>query len=108
MINDTVSTLDKNEPKTLLPNNETLVNQEQPPEPSSEKVSEKVTENVTENMTEKTNKNYINLVIEGKEEDIDIIEHSHQVHGSGVFYLKNEYSNFHIICEFCKKIFDLK
>ncbi len=41
-------------------------------------------------------------------EDIDIIEHSHQVHGSGIFYLKNEYSNFHIVCEFCKKIFDLK
>ena len=41
-------------------------------------------------------------------EDIDIIEHSHQVHGSGVFYLKNEYSNFHIICEFCKNIFPKK
>ena len=41
-------------------------------------------------------------------EDIDIIEHSHQVHGSGIFYLKNEYSNFHIICEVCKKIVDLK
>ena len=41
-------------------------------------------------------------------EDIEIIEHSHQVHGSGIFYLKNEYSNFHIICEACEKIFDLK
>ena len=41
-------------------------------------------------------------------EDIDIIEHSHQVHGSGVFYLKNEYSNFHIIYEVCKNIVDLK
>ena len=41
-------------------------------------------------------------------EDIDIIEHAHQVHGSGIFYLKSKFSNFHIICEFCKNIFDLK
>ena len=41
-------------------------------------------------------------------ESIDIIEHSHQVHGSCLFYLKSTYSNFHIICESCQKIVDLR
>ena len=41
-------------------------------------------------------------------EEVNIVEHSHQVHGSGIYYLKSEYDNSHIICESCKSIYDLK
>ena len=37
-------------------------------------------------------------------EDIDIVEHMHQAHGSGIYYLKGETDNNHIICDFCKSI----
>ena len=40
-------------------------------------------------------------------EDIDIVEHMHQAHGSGIYYLKGENDNNHIICDFCKSIYDL-
>ena len=40
-------------------------------------------------------------------EDIDIVEHMHQAHGSGIYYLKGETDNNHIICDFCKSIYDL-
>ena len=41
-------------------------------------------------------------------EKVDIVEHSHQVHGSGIYYLKSEYDNNHIICDSCNSISDLK
>ena len=41
-------------------------------------------------------------------EKVDIVEHAHQVHGSGIYYLKSEYDNNHIICDSCKSIYDLK
>ena len=31
----------------------------------------------------------------------------HQAHGSGIYYLKGETDNNHIICDFCKSIYDL-
>ena len=40
-------------------------------------------------------------------ESIDIVEHLHQAHGSGIYYLKSENDNNHIICDLCKSIFDL-
>ena len=40
-------------------------------------------------------------------ESIDIVEHLHQAHGAGIYYLKSENDNNHIICDLCKSIFDL-
>ena len=40
-------------------------------------------------------------------ENINLIEHSHQVHGSGLYFVKDVYSNIHIVCEACGKISDL-
>ena len=40
-------------------------------------------------------------------ENINLIEHSHQVHGSGLYFVKDVYSNIHIVCEACRKISDL-
>ena len=40
-------------------------------------------------------------------ESINIVEHLHQAHGSGIYYLKSENDNNHIICDLCKSIFDL-
>ena len=40
-------------------------------------------------------------------ESIDIVEHLHQAHGSGIYYIKSENDNNHIICDLCKSIFDL-
>ena len=40
-------------------------------------------------------------------ERLDIVEHLHQAHGSGIYYLKRENDNNHIICDLCKSIFDL-
>ena len=34
-------------------------------------------------------------------ESIDIVEHLHQAHGSGIYYLKSENDNNHIICDLC-------
>jgi len=39
-------------------------------------------------------------------ENINLIEHSHQVHGSGLYFVKDVYSNIHIVCEACGKISD--
>ncbi len=41
-------------------------------------------------------------------EEIDIVEHSHLPHGSGIYFLKNLQSSAHIICDICGSIFDLK
>ena len=40
-------------------------------------------------------------------ENINLIEHSHQAHGSGLYFLKEAYSNIHIVCESCDDIADL-
>ena len=40
-------------------------------------------------------------------EDLDLIEHSHQVHGSGLYFVKDVHSNIHIVCESCEKIEDI-
>ena len=40
-------------------------------------------------------------------ENINLIEHSHQVHGSGLYFVKDVYSNIHIVCEACGEISDL-
>ena len=40
-------------------------------------------------------------------ENIDLIEHSHQAHGSGLYFLKEAYSNIHVVCEACDDIADL-
>ena len=40
-------------------------------------------------------------------ENINLIEHSHQVHGSGLYFVKDVYSNIHIVCEARGKISDL-
>ena len=40
-------------------------------------------------------------------ERINLIEHSHQVHGSGLYFVKDVHSNIHIVCEPCGDISDL-
>jgi Fur family ferric uptake transcriptional regulator len=40
-------------------------------------------------------------------EELDIIEHSHQAHSSGLYYLKNQQTNTHIACESCSNIEDI-
>ena len=40
-------------------------------------------------------------------ENINLIEHSHQVHGSGLYFVKDVHSNIHIVCESCGDISDL-
>ena len=40
-------------------------------------------------------------------ESINLIEHSHQVHGSGLYFVKDVHSNIHIVCEPCGDISDL-
>ena len=40
-------------------------------------------------------------------EDLDLIEHSHQVHGSGLYFVKDVHSNIHVVCESCRKIEDI-
>ena len=40
-------------------------------------------------------------------EDINLIEHSHQAHGSGLYFVKDVHSNIHIVCESCGKIDDI-
>ena len=40
-------------------------------------------------------------------ENINLIEHSHQVHGSGLYFVKDVHSNIHILCESCGDISDL-
>jgi len=40
-------------------------------------------------------------------EGLDLIEHSHQVHGSGLYFVKDVHSNIHIVCESCEKIEDI-
>ena len=40
-------------------------------------------------------------------ERLGIVEHLHQAHGSGIYYLKSDNDNNHIICDLCKTIFDL-
>jgi Fur family ferric uptake transcriptional regulator len=37
-------------------------------------------------------------------EDIDIIEHSHQVHGSGIFYLKMSTQTFILFVRFARRL----
>ncbi|MFL2696247.1 MAG: Fur family transcriptional regulator [Candidatus Actinomarina sp.] len=40
-------------------------------------------------------------------ESLDIIEHSHQQHGSGIYYLKEYEKNTHIVCKVCNAIEDI-
>ena len=40
-------------------------------------------------------------------EELDIIEHSHQAHSSGLYYLKGKQTNTHIACEGCGNIEDI-
>ncbi len=40
-------------------------------------------------------------------EELDIIEHSHQAHSSGLYYLKGKQTNTHIACESCGNIEDI-
>ena len=40
-------------------------------------------------------------------ENINLIEHSHQAHGSGLYFLQEAYSNIHTVCESCDDIADL-
>ena len=40
-------------------------------------------------------------------EELDIIEHSHQAHSSGIYYLKSQQTNTHIACKNCGKIDDI-
>ena len=40
-------------------------------------------------------------------ESLDLVEHSHQQHGSGIYYLKNQERTAHIVCNSCKKIKDI-
>ncbi len=40
-------------------------------------------------------------------ESLDLVEHSHQQHGSGIYYLKNLETTAHIVCNSCKKIKDI-
>ena len=40
-------------------------------------------------------------------ESLDIIEHSHQQHGSGIYYLKEYEKNTHIVCKICNAIEDI-
>ncbi len=40
-------------------------------------------------------------------ESLDIIEHSHQQHGSGIYYLKKYEQNTHIVCKICNAIEDI-
>ena len=36
-----------------------------------------------------------------------MIEHSHQQHGSGIYYLKKYDKNTHIVCKICNAIEDI-
>ena len=40
-------------------------------------------------------------------EKINLIEHSHQVHGSGLYFVKDVHSNIHVVCDSCGKINDI-
>ncbi len=40
-------------------------------------------------------------------EELNIIEHSHQAHSSGLYYLKDQQTNTHIACESCGNIEDI-
>ena len=40
-------------------------------------------------------------------EELNIIEHSHQAHSSGIYYLKEHQTSTHIACEKCGKIEDI-
>ncbi len=40
-------------------------------------------------------------------EELNIIEHSHQAHSSGIYYLKSKQTNSHIACENCENIEDI-
>tara|TARA_Y100000593_G_scaffold81341_1_gene152159 strand:- start:165 stop:575 length:411 start_codon:yes stop_codon:yes gene_type:complete len=40
-------------------------------------------------------------------EELGIIEHSHQAHSSGIYYLKGNKTNTHIACEKCGDIQDI-
>ena len=40
-------------------------------------------------------------------EELGIIEHSHQAHSSGIYYLKGNKTNTHIACEKCGDIEDI-
>ena len=40
-------------------------------------------------------------------EDLNIIEHSHQAHSSGIYYLKEAITSTHIACDNCNNIEDI-
>ena len=40
-------------------------------------------------------------------ESLDLVEHQHQQHGSGIYYLKRQERSGHIVCNSCNKIEDI-
>ena len=40
-------------------------------------------------------------------EELNIIEHSHQAHSSGIYYLKEAITSTHIACDNCNNIEDI-
>tara|TARA_Y100001973_G_C5180592_1_gene324654 strand:+ start:851 stop:1261 length:411 start_codon:yes stop_codon:yes gene_type:complete len=40
-------------------------------------------------------------------ESLELVEHSHQQHGSGIYYLKKQERSAHIVCKACNKIEDI-
>jgi Fur family ferric uptake transcriptional regulator len=40
-------------------------------------------------------------------EEIGLIAHLHQAHGSGIYFLRNEENTMHLICISCNKIIDI-
>ena len=40
-------------------------------------------------------------------EELNLIEHAHQEHGSGIYYKKEKNNSIHMTCYSCNKIFDV-